>query len=261
VPTGVVAVMTTHDDATRAGLLAAILAHPEDDDRRLVYADWLDDCGEGARAEFIRVQVELSQRACPRSHFESEYAGGVCVKCQTPENRAAGDALRKREQELWASQNSANDWLIPDPIPQPAHVVTDQDHMASVIEPTSFPIVIFRRGFADEFRGSAEDWLRHADELLAAHPVRRVRLTTMPAVVTSRPQYNRGGHLKHLRDRPNQFRWYGIDYPDEHTVPHLLAAHWPRIAFTLPTTPTSEEWHTGDDGGLEDMNPNEWGMT
>jgi uncharacterized protein (TIGR02996 family) len=49
-----------HDHA----FLNAILAHPEDDAVRLVYADWLEDrCGLGdaARAEFIRTQIELSR--------------------------------------------------------------------------------------------------------------------------------------------------------------------------------------------------------
>lgn len=38
-------------------LLATIRHHPEDDDARLVYADWLDDQGDETRAEFIRLQV------------------------------------------------------------------------------------------------------------------------------------------------------------------------------------------------------------
>jgi uncharacterized protein (TIGR02996 family) len=44
-------------------LLAAILADPSDDLPRRVYADWLDDHGGrpgAARAEFIRLQLELS---------------------------------------------------------------------------------------------------------------------------------------------------------------------------------------------------------
>jgi uncharacterized protein (TIGR02996 family) len=43
-----------------AGFLAAIVAHPDDDASRLVYADWLDDHGEPARAELIRVQIALA---------------------------------------------------------------------------------------------------------------------------------------------------------------------------------------------------------
>lgn len=41
-------------------LLAGIIAHPQDDDRRLIYADWLDEAGDPIRAEFIRVQVRLA---------------------------------------------------------------------------------------------------------------------------------------------------------------------------------------------------------
>jgi uncharacterized protein (TIGR02996 family) len=41
--------------------LAAIRETPSDDAPRLVYADWLDDQGDGARAEFIRTQVSLAR--------------------------------------------------------------------------------------------------------------------------------------------------------------------------------------------------------
>jgi uncharacterized protein (TIGR02996 family) len=47
----------THDDA----FLQAISADPDDDTPRLVYADWLDEHGDSARAEFIRVQCRLAQ--------------------------------------------------------------------------------------------------------------------------------------------------------------------------------------------------------
>src|SRR5215213_6729162 len=45
----------------RDALLQAILAAPDDDAPRLVFADWLDEHGEPDRAEFIRVQVELAR--------------------------------------------------------------------------------------------------------------------------------------------------------------------------------------------------------
>jgi uncharacterized protein (TIGR02996 family) len=41
--------------------LANIIADPDADAPRLVYADWLDDRGEGDRAEFIRVQCALAK--------------------------------------------------------------------------------------------------------------------------------------------------------------------------------------------------------
>jgi uncharacterized protein (TIGR02996 family) len=43
------------------GLLQDILANPDDDAPRLVYADWLDEHGDSDRAEFIRVQIEAAR--------------------------------------------------------------------------------------------------------------------------------------------------------------------------------------------------------
>jgi uncharacterized protein (TIGR02996 family) len=40
----------------------AILAAPDDDAPRLVYADWLDEHGQSERAEFIRIQCDLARR-------------------------------------------------------------------------------------------------------------------------------------------------------------------------------------------------------
>jgi uncharacterized protein (TIGR02996 family) len=39
----------------------AIIASPDDDTPRLAYADWLDEQGDTARAEFIRVQIALAR--------------------------------------------------------------------------------------------------------------------------------------------------------------------------------------------------------
>src|SRR5205085_8409377 len=42
-------------------LLAAVIADPDDDTVRLALADWLDENGDEARAEFVRVQVKLAR--------------------------------------------------------------------------------------------------------------------------------------------------------------------------------------------------------
>jgi uncharacterized protein (TIGR02996 family) len=42
-------------------LLRAVIAAPDDDAPRLVYADWLDEHGDPDRAAFIRAQVELAR--------------------------------------------------------------------------------------------------------------------------------------------------------------------------------------------------------
>jgi uncharacterized protein (TIGR02996 family) len=75
--------------STEQALLAAIWEHPHDDTSRLVYADWLDETGDpakAARAEFIRVQCELERM---------------------PGDDPRYDALEAREEELsdrWESR-------------------------------------------------------------------------------------------------------------------------------------------------------------
>jgi uncharacterized protein (TIGR02996 family) len=46
---------------TPAGLLAQVIARPDDDGPRLVLADWLDDHGDHPRAEFVRIQLALAK--------------------------------------------------------------------------------------------------------------------------------------------------------------------------------------------------------
>src|SRR5690242_7376421 len=54
--------MTTDllNDPRLASLLAAAKLCPEEDGPRLVLADWLDDRGDPARAEFVRLQLRLA---------------------------------------------------------------------------------------------------------------------------------------------------------------------------------------------------------
>lgn len=74
------------------GFVRDILAHPDDDTPRLVYADWLDDHGDGDRAAFLRVQCELAK---------------------LPPNDARQAELRRRERELLRLHQET--WLAPLP--------------------------------------------------------------------------------------------------------------------------------------------------
>jgi uncharacterized protein (TIGR02996 family) len=47
--------------ATHEDFLKAILACPDEDAPRLIYADWLEEQGESARASFIRMQCQLAR--------------------------------------------------------------------------------------------------------------------------------------------------------------------------------------------------------
>src|SRR5262245_29039691 len=52
------------------GLRQDVQEHPDDDGVRLVYADWLEEHGEAARAEFLRVDCERERldEDDPRRH-------------------------------------------------------------------------------------------------------------------------------------------------------------------------------------------------
>src|SRR5690349_17506264 len=71
----------------RDALLKAILADPDDDIARLVYADCLEENGDPDRAAFIRLQVEASQ-ADPLSPHGRRLA-------------AKADLLLRRHQQAW----------------------------------------------------------------------------------------------------------------------------------------------------------------
>jgi uncharacterized protein (TIGR02996 family) len=76
--------------------LRAICEAPFDDGPRLVYADALDERGEAARAEFIRVQCELAKLP----HGDHCLPDNHCVHCPDPPRH---ETLRRRERELLLS--------------------------------------------------------------------------------------------------------------------------------------------------------------
>jgi len=47
--------------ADEQALLAAVIAHPDEDTPRLMFADWLEENGQPERAEFIRAQIEAAR--------------------------------------------------------------------------------------------------------------------------------------------------------------------------------------------------------
>ena len=134
----------------RDGFLAAIIAQPDDDVPRLVYADWLDEHGDPERAELIRVQCELERlpepeiktmgvpRDDPRWHRD-----GFCPKCPCRYH-----ALRRRERELLKAKHPIETgWTN--------QVVWGRsvDHIATV------PYCVeFHRGFVEVITCSWEDW-------------------------------------------------------------------------------------------------------
>jgi uncharacterized protein (TIGR02996 family) len=117
-------------------LLPAVLASPDDDLPRLVYADALEEAGDTARAEFIRVQIELSRDP-----------GRV--------------DLRARDAALLAIHGEA--WLAPLRRDGEA-LASDQTHAQ------------FRRGFIDIVWMPAAWFVDRGEWLFRTNPVQELRV-------------------------------------------------------------------------------------
>ena len=145
------------DMPTEVDFLRAVIARPDDDAPRLVYADWLDEQGQGDHAKFIRVQCALAaldaaRKADPKRHARPRGLDCWCEDC------GRAEVLNRRERELYCFENTSR-W---------AHF------------PDFFAEFQWRRGFVEAVTCPAADWLAHADVILAAQPVREVTLTTWP---------------------------------------------------------------------------------
>jgi uncharacterized protein (TIGR02996 family) len=124
--------MTPHDV-----FLADIIAHPEDDTPRLIYADWLEDNGQPERAEFIRLQLELAK---PADDGQSD--------------PVRGQELQAREQQLLREHQK--EWVRP---------------LEGLVESCWF-----RRGFIEDIHVQAEDFLAGAGAIFASAPVQHADL-------------------------------------------------------------------------------------
>jgi uncharacterized protein (TIGR02996 family) len=123
--------------------LEDIIANPSDDVPRLVYADWLEEQGQGERAEFIRIQIALANWPCECTSEERVYHD----ECRCKEKAK----LQRRELELLPRQYVATGLACDD--------------------------IWFTRGFVSRVRITCDDWSEHGRELVRQHPLERVELS------------------------------------------------------------------------------------
>jgi uncharacterized protein (TIGR02996 family) len=123
----------------REGFLQAVLAAPNDDTPRLVFADWLEEQGDEARAEIIRLQ---------------------CRVAQMPESDPRRTPLKTRAQDLLKEHRE--EWMRP---------------LRAVLPALATKDVNFARGFPSgvTFR-HAED-LVHAANAATVSPLQEVGLS------------------------------------------------------------------------------------
>ena len=168
---------------TDLGPIEAVLAHPDEDWPRLVFADWCDEQGQCERGEFIRVQCRLAELGECRQDFS------LGLSCCCPYCNAGGFTLRRREQELldewWAKwTHQAFDNLAPDVGVATGDPSWDVHIYLYSAKPRQEEIgdfhCTYRRGFVAVVTCTAADWLAHGDAITACQPVEKVRFSVMP---------------------------------------------------------------------------------
>lgn len=143
---------------TEADFLRAILDQPEDEMSRLAYADWLleqPDSIRQARGEFIQVQIQLAQRLEGGGDPSQWIDAG-----RLPELKAREQQLLEQYGSIWAG---------------PVQSLVDSYQ--------------FHKGFIELIALDANRFVRHAAQLFAQTPVRRMRLIGWPNAKFANSEY------------------------------------------------------------------------
>lgn len=252
-------------------LIQTIIADPENDTPRMVYADLMEETGQWERAEFIRVQIELANRPkINRQRFECKICSNVPDEegllehgrgCYTQSEDGGGsefieeaidekaEALRRRERELLSEHNR----LYP--------TATNQFIWAMPANAAATPSPLYsdswecHRGFVEIISCSWADFAVHAGLILTATPLREVTLTSPPQVSIGSPMpgtnYARECDLQ--IPGPNHHRVSSVIVVRkqieflanplaamDRIILELLKEKWPRLKFHLPAT---ERYH------------------
>lgn len=208
-------------------LLQAILASPEDDLPRLALADLLEETGDGDRAEFIRMQIELAhidaiEHDCgPKGEWETTCAAcGAHAYGQSLENMALALLLRH-----------SLEWLSPSPLPGPPFY--DLWPIKHGWATTSGPgtehtrcLVQFQRGLVARIELPIRAFMEHAGAIFKAAPIEEVLMTDRQPRATA---------------NEDSFGWYNWPEWPAHGADDL-----PLVIWGLLVLPASANWKWAD---------------
>jgi uncharacterized protein (TIGR02996 family) len=205
-------------------LFRAILLDPFDDLLRLAYADALDEGGgeNAARAEFVRTQVAVMDKACKRP--AKRRATGRRSWC-AEEDRCECCGLRRRECEPLTGRN-AEAWF-PGPWWKDCYALPwgDVPRISAMPKagpqerpPVAFLRATFRRGFAESVTLRTQSFFDLAPALFRSSPIVEVKLEDR-----SPPPFRRG-----VKTALSRWRAPGPDWHRNGDV--LPAALWELLA-------------------------------
>jgi uncharacterized protein (TIGR02996 family) len=175
--------------------LAAINEHLGADAPRLVFADWLQENGDEARAEFIRIQ-------CALEHVHARWEDLASAREMFPEARG-----REYLQPLPDRLADPERWLISDEhleavLRQRELLSANVRRWAPFPEWTERAVGTFRRGFMCVFFPSAKQWLQDGEQIR--------RLTPVEELLISRTS----GHAQQLFREPSVLGLARLFLPD-----------------------------------------------
>ncbi len=213
----------THDD-----FLAAILSSPEDDLPRLIYADWLDEGGDSARAEFIRVQVEiaatgLAECPSPTEKRRSRLLLGKPVIDTRPCGICRWCLLSAREKVLLGKHY--HPWLCD----LAGRATSTSSHPDLAVRFGGHPgsewgwlkAVGFRRGFVASIQCLWSTWMECGADIIRRAPIERVELVgKQPLAIL------RSGMMVGARLTPDVVHWLFSDEAGSHRLPPALRPHF-----------------------------------
>lgn len=183
----------------RQAFIDHILANPEDDTCRLVFADWLEEHHESERAEFIRVQIALTKttqyeswecKVCSARPDEDgriehgrgcyrlfEDGGGFEYAEETMEYKTLQEIIQRLIDKIadpilnliWPSWNEKE--YLTEPILD-INVIDRSNPNGKKIGKLNLD-----RGFIQSIECKLSDWLQHGPTICREHPVQSVRIT------------------------------------------------------------------------------------
>lgn len=243
--------------------LAKIIAAPDDDVPRLVYADWLDGqassspcaaCGgSGHPRPTVADMPPVRERVTADGRIERDqewpafdYRIPRCKACSgtgsIPDQLAArAEFIRVQCRTATCKMCDGTGRNVMSPCPCSLLNVRARDLLDAHGHDWGGPGLAalkaadphygetWVRGLLAEVSCTSAAWLAHGDAITAAHPVRTVRLTTWPEIESGM----RGDRLVGREKWRLPLHEHGARLPE-----HLLGLEWPGVTFELPPAPT-----------------------
>ncbi len=229
--------------------IRTICEHPESDDARKVFCDFLEEQNQSEHAEFIRDTIFTATFTdCPTRIEDANKQIGYAERRGHPTPLRCGSCeyclARRRAEKFYTKYH----WL---PMVGTYAVALDPSPFDGPMPLGDGITAIVRRGFIDEISCEWQIWRDHAESIRHRQPVTKVTLTSMPFANVRGSLYDlefRGSTADELIGRinrpiitrPDPYPDFASMDPGEQRairlveINRVLKTAYPGVAFTLP---------------------------